>query len=90
MRHKKEQAAMRLKLGLGKDAADLVFTTAEGEVINPDVLSEMFRIRVHAAGIKHTRFHGLRPTFTSRTFSRAACRCTLSLRAPDMREPRSP
>jgi len=36
---------MRLKLGLGKDAADLVFTTAEGEVINPDVLSEMFRIR---------------------------------------------
>ena len=60
MRHKKEQAAMRLKLGLGKDAADLVFTTAEGEVINPDVLSEMFRIRVHAAGIKHTRFHGLR------------------------------
>lgn len=60
MRHKKEQAAMRLKLGLGKDAADLVFTTAEGELINPDVLSEMFRIRVHAAGIKHTRFHGLR------------------------------
>jgi integrase len=30
-RHKKEQAAMRLKLGLGKDAADLVFTSPEGE-----------------------------------------------------------
>jgi integrase len=59
-RHKKEQAAMRLKLGLGKDAADLVFTSPEGEMLNPDVLSEMFRLKVRAAGIKCTKFHGLR------------------------------
>jgi integrase len=59
-RHKKEQAAMRLKLGLGKDAADLVSTSLEGEMLNPDVLSEMFRLKVRAAGIKCTKFHGLR------------------------------
>jgi integrase len=59
-RHKKEQAAMRLKLGLGRDAADLVFTSPEGEMLNPDVLSEMFRLKVRAAGIKCTKFHGLR------------------------------
>jgi len=59
-RHRKEQAAMRLQLGLGRDAADLVFTSAEGAMISPDVFSTMFGTKVRAAGVKHTKFHGLR------------------------------
>jgi integrase len=59
-RHRKEQAAMRLKLGLGRDAADLVFTSPEGVMLNPTVFSETFTREVRAAGVKRTKFHGLR------------------------------
>lgn len=33
-RHRKEQSALRLRLGLGKDATDLVLTTPEGSMLN--------------------------------------------------------
>ena len=32
-RHRKEQSSMRLRLGLGKDAESLVFTTLEGKML---------------------------------------------------------
>jgi integrase len=35
-RHRKEQSAMRLRLGLGKDKDDLVFTTAKGGMLHPN------------------------------------------------------
>jgi integrase len=41
-RHRKEQSALRLKLGLGKDNANLVFTSAEGVIISPTVFSVAF------------------------------------------------
>ena len=53
-RHRKEQSAWRLRLGLGKDKADLVFTTPAGDMINPTVFSETFK---KMAGIK---FHAMR------------------------------
>jgi hypothetical protein len=37
MQHRKDQAALRLRLGLGKDPADLVFTTSEGKIISRPV-----------------------------------------------------
>jgi integrase len=58
--HRKEQAAMRLQLGLGKDSADLVFTSAEGEMLSPTALSVIFARQVRATGVKKTKFHGLR------------------------------
>jgi integrase len=58
--HRKEQAAMRLKLGLGKDGANLVFTSPFGEMVSPTVLSVAFMREVCAVGIKRTKFHGLR------------------------------
>jgi len=59
-RHRKEQSALRLKLGLGKDNANLVFTSAEGVIISPTVFSVAFMREVLAAGVKRTKFHGLR------------------------------
>ena len=59
-RHRKEQSAWRLKMGLGKDRADLVFTSLVGETLNPTVFSETFTREVHASGVKRTKFHGLR------------------------------
>ena len=58
--HRKEQAAMRLQLGLGKDSADLVFTSAEGEMLSLTALSVIFARQVRATGVKKTKFHGLR------------------------------
>jgi integrase len=59
-RHRKEQSAMRLKLGLGKDRDDLVFTNPLGKAIDPNVLSVSFARAVAAAGVKRINFHGLR------------------------------
>ena len=44
-RHRKEQSSQRLKLGLGKDRADLDFTNGEGKTIDPTVLSVCFSAR---------------------------------------------
>jgi integrase len=61
-RHRKEQSELRLKLGLGKNSADLVFTTPLGAMMNPNYLSESFSFEVKAAGLKPVTFHGLRHT----------------------------
>jgi integrase len=58
--HKKVQAVMRLRLGLGKDAADLMFTMPDGKPLHPVVLSHTFAQKVREAGLPPTKFHGLR------------------------------
>ena len=57
IQHRKEQAALRLKLGLGK--SDLVFTSPEGRAIHPVVFCNTFTCKTRAAGLK-TKFHALR------------------------------
>jgi integrase len=58
MRHRKEQAAWRLKLGLGK--TDFVFTSPLGGMIDPTVFSEAFTKEAAGAGMTPITFHGLR------------------------------
>ena len=57
IQHRREQAALRLKLGLGKP--DLVFTSLEGKAIHPVVFCNSFAVKTRAAGLK-TKFHALR------------------------------
>ena len=59
------ERALRLQLGLGKDAADLVFSDEMGRPLDPDVSSKRFRAEVTA--IKRVTFHALRHT-PSRTY----------------------
>lgn len=58
--HKKVQATIRLRLGLGKDAADLICTMPDGKPLHPVVLSHTFAQKVREAGLPSTTFHGLR------------------------------
>jgi integrase len=60
--HRKNQSAWRLKLGLGKDSNDLVFTTLEGNMFDPACFAKQFVREVAAAGIKRISFHVLRHT----------------------------
>ena len=60
--HRKEQAALRLKLGLGKDSNDLVFTTQDGKMFDPACFAKAFVREVAAAGVKRISFHALRHT----------------------------
>ncbi len=64
-RHRKEQSAMRLRLGLGKDAEDLVFTSELGAMLRPNYVTEAFRREVKRAGLKSVRFHALRHSHLS-------------------------
>jgi integrase len=48
---------MRLRLGLGNDVADLVFTTPLGGMLFPNYLTEAFTYEVKRAGLKPVRFH---------------------------------
>lgn len=48
--HRKRQAEMRLRLGLGKDDQDLVFTTFDGEMWSPSRFSKEFATEAAAAG----------------------------------------
>lgn len=64
-RHRKEQSALRLRLGLGKDANDLVFTTPEGSMLNPNYLTEAFGYEGKRAGLKPVRLHALRHSHLS-------------------------
>jgi integrase len=57
-RHRKEQAELRLRLGLGK--ADLVFTDPLGRQLDPDAFSKVFT--AEASAIKPVTFHCLRHT----------------------------
>jgi integrase len=58
--HKAVQAAERLALGLGKDEHGVVFTTVEGEPMNPRDTSQFFGRIVKRAGLPAVTFHGLR------------------------------
>src|SRR5262245_1672612 len=57
---------MRLRLGLGKDDDELVFTTPLGAMLYPNYVTEAFAAECIAAGIKRVRFHALRHTHLSR------------------------
>lgn len=59
---KKEQAELRLKLGLGKSSSDLVFCDLEGHPLNPLNFSKQFASEADAAELGHVTFHGLRHT----------------------------
>ena len=56
--HKKEQAIIRLKLGLGK--TELISTMPDGKPLHPVVLSHTFSQKVREAGLPSTTYHGLR------------------------------
>jgi integrase len=56
--HKKEQAIIRLKLGLGK--TELICTMPDGKPLHPVVLSHTFSQKVREAGLPSTTYHGLR------------------------------
>jgi integrase len=58
--HRKAQAELRLKLGLGKVERDLVFPTWDGEVRSPRSFTKEFSREVEAAKLPHVTFHGLR------------------------------
>jgi integrase len=59
-RHRKQQAEYRMRLGLGKDRADLVFTNPHGEAVDPVALSISFARAIVTASVKRITFHGLR------------------------------
>lgn len=61
-RHRKEQAEMRLKLGLGKSENDLAFPTFDGRMRSPRPFPKEFARVADAAGVGHVTFHGLRHT----------------------------
>jgi integrase len=61
-RHRKEQAELRLRLGLGKDERDLAFPTWDGALRSPRPFSKEFAPEAEAAGVGHVTFHGLRHT----------------------------
>ena len=62
-RHRAEQAAERLRLGLGK--GDLVFTGPEGSMLDPNNVTKAFAEVVRAIGVRRITFHGLRHTHIS-------------------------
>lgn len=57
-----EQAALRLKLGLGKTGSDLIFCDLEGKPLNPRNFSKQFAAEADSAELGHVTFHGLRHT----------------------------
>jgi integrase len=59
--HRSEQAAHRLRLGMGKSAVDLVFPAWTGDMRSPRAFSKAFAAEMKAAGLDVT-FHGLRHT----------------------------
>jgi integrase len=60
--HRIEQAAWRLRLGLGKDERDLVFPAWDGKLWWPRAFTKGFGREVKAAKLPHVTFHGLRHT----------------------------
>jgi integrase len=61
--HRAEQAAERLRLGLGKP--DLVFAHVDGLPMDPDSLTKAFDKLIAATGVRRITFHGLRHTHIS-------------------------
>jgi integrase len=64
--HHVHQLEHRMKLGLGKPAADaLVFATEEDRPRTPDGLTDMFSEALAAIGLPHVTLHALRHTHAS-------------------------
>jgi integrase len=63
--HRKEQLEQRMKLGLGRDPRDLVFTREDGQPLDPDSLSKAFERLIAKAEVTPLTLHGLRHTHIS-------------------------
>jgi integrase len=64
--HRTRQLEQRMKLGLGKPAADaLVFATYDGQPRSPDSLGHKFSKALEDAGLPHVTLHTLRHTHAS-------------------------
>jgi integrase len=61
--HRAEQAAERLRLGLGKP--ELVFSHPDGSPMDPDSITKAFDRLIRIAGVRRITFHGLRHTHIS-------------------------
>jgi integrase len=70
--YKGERESLFLHLGRLLKPDDLVFSNAEGEPIDPGVLSHNFSRLAKRAGLKNVRFHDLRHTFASLMLLRGA------------------
>jgi integrase len=73
--HRIEQAAWRLRLGLGKDARELVFPVWDGKLWWPRAFTKAFTREVKAAKLPHVTFTGC-GIRTSRTCCAAVSRYT--------------
>lgn len=65
MRHREEQETEAAAWGTGYVESGLAFTRENGELVNPDRLSQMFDRLVRLSGIRRLKFHGLRHTHAS-------------------------
>jgi len=65
MRHRDEQELEVDAWGGGYVESGLVFTRENGELINPDRLSQMFDRLVRLSTVRRIKFHGLRHTHAS-------------------------
>ena len=81
--HKRQQAELRLKLGLGRDERDLVFPAWNWEIRNPGHFTKEFSREVAAAKLPRVTFHGLRHTHITHLL-RSGFRSTSSRLAPAM------
>jgi integrase len=65
--HRREQLELRMKLGLGKPAADsLVFCNYDGSPISPNYVSKIWRLAIAGiASIPRVSFHSLRHSHAS-------------------------
>jgi integrase len=59
-RHKADQAAMRLKLGMGKDDSGFVCARWDGELRSPRALTKEFARLIAKLDLPRISFHGLR------------------------------
>lgn len=60
--HRKAQAELYLKLGIGKPEHDLVCADWDGAMRAPRLFSKQFAAAAEACGLGHVTFHGLRHT----------------------------
>jgi len=67
-----ERESLSLHLGRLLKPDDLVFANAEGDPLDPSVLSHSFAKIAKQAGLKNVRFHDLRHTFASLMLLRGA------------------
>ena len=63
--HWKQQAELRLTLGLGKDPESLVVCRLDGQPLQPRSLTHEFSRMIARVGVRRIRFHDLRHTHLS-------------------------